>query len=306
MTENAITAGRMLQTCVFIEANLQNGLSVRQLAARAEMSSFHFQRVFRQTIGESAARYVRRLRLERAALWLRNSDAPITEIALGSGFDSHAGFTHAFTKLYGMSPSVWRESVDVVPFVRQPHEGRPVPDAAALAGCPLTVSLVEVPSQTLAIMRFTGPTRKLPAVWPRMIEWCRQQQVLSDEMHFFGLHYDDWDAARDGIYRYDAAVTVPDDYQSCGEVAVLKQAGGLVATVAFEGSLMQLDRTWQTFVRQWLPASGYQFRLNHVFDEYPRELVCGSRLRTIVRALSGLKARLCIPVSREWKETGGS
>lgn len=291
---------RILNARLELEANLANEHSVKTLADVAKMSPFHFQRTFRRVVGESVAKHVRRLRLERAGLDLRLSESSVTEVALDSGFDSHAGFTHAFTKLFGMSPTAYREQRDVQPFIRRPREGRPTTDPDALARCPLTVSLVDVPDRTLAVMRYVGATAKLPTIWPRMVEWCRSRNLLNENAQVLGLHHDDWETTIEDSYRYDAAVVVEPDFKPDGEVTVFHQTGGLVAMTAFEGSLVGLDKTWQMFAREWLPASGYQFRLSHVYDIYPVELVSGSLLQSIVRSLNGIQATLCIPVCRDW------
>lgn len=293
---------RILDARLAFEANLGNEQSVTELAGVAKMSPFHFQRTFRRVVGESVAKHIRRLRLERAAFDLRCSESSVTEISLDSGFDSHAGFTHAFTKLFGMSPSAYRERREVRPFVRRPREGRPTTDQDALARCPLTVTLVDVPDRTLAVMRYVGATAKLPTIWPKMTDWCRSRDLLTSNAQLLGLHHDDWETSVEDSYRYDAAIVVEHDFKSDGEATVFHQPGGLVAMTAFEGSIVGLDRTWQMFARDWLPASGYQFQLSHVYDMYPTELVSGSILNNILRSLNGIQATLCIPVSRDWTD----
>lgn len=294
------TVRRILDARLLLEANLTSEYAVKTLAATAKMSPFHFQRTFRRVVGESVANHVRRLRLERASLVLRNSETPVTNIALDSGFDTHAGFTHAFTKLFGLSPTTYRDRHDVRPFIRQLHEGRPTTDAETLARCPLTVTLLDVPDRTLAVMRFVGSTQQLPSIWPKMISWCDGHGLNREDSEFLGLHHDDWETTVADSYRYDAAVVVEEGFRPYGDVAIFRQSGGLVAMTAFEGSLLSLDRTWKQFTREWLPASGYQFRLSYVYDVYPADLVTGSLLQTVVRSLTGIRAKLCIPISRDW------
>jgi transcriptional regulator GlxA family with amidase domain len=81
---------------------------LRTLAQRVGLSPTHLQRVFSRMIGESPKRIARRIALERAAAVLVTSDAPILEIALASGFESHEGFTRAFRAQFERSPSHYR------------------------------------------------------------------------------------------------------------------------------------------------------------------------------------------------------
>ena len=87
-----------------------DGAGVDDLAGQACLSRYHFQRVFRSTVGEPPGTVRRRLRLERAAWDLRTTDAGIIEIALDAGYRSHEGFSRAFRAAYGLSPTKYRRA----------------------------------------------------------------------------------------------------------------------------------------------------------------------------------------------------
>ncbi len=93
----------------YIRAHLHEPLDRETLAAVAGFSIPHFHRVFTAQVGESAASYVRRLRLERAGRKLRMGAVDITEVALAAGYDSHAAFSKAFKQQFGLSPSEFRQ-----------------------------------------------------------------------------------------------------------------------------------------------------------------------------------------------------
>jgi AraC family transcriptional regulator len=93
----------------YIRDHLHEPLDRETLAAVAGFSIPHFHRVFRAQVGESAAAYVRRQRLERAGRKLRMGAVDITEVALAAGYDSHAAFSKAFKQQFGLSPSEFRQ-----------------------------------------------------------------------------------------------------------------------------------------------------------------------------------------------------
>ena len=93
----------------YIREHINEPLDRQTLAAVAGFSVPHFHRVFRAHVGESAASYVRRLRLERAGRKLRMGAIDITEVALAAGYDSHAAFSKAFKQQFGLSPSEFRQ-----------------------------------------------------------------------------------------------------------------------------------------------------------------------------------------------------
>ncbi len=78
------------------------------LAARAYLSRFHFDRVVRAAAGESPARFRRRVLLERSAYRLATSSAGVLDVAVEAGYSSNEAFTRAFQRAYGVGPSVWR------------------------------------------------------------------------------------------------------------------------------------------------------------------------------------------------------
>src|SRR5690349_11509034 len=93
----------------YIRDHLSEALDRETLATVAGFSVPHFHRVFTAHVGESAASYVRRLRLERAGRKLRMGAVDITEVALAAGYDTHAAFSKAFKQQFGLSPSEFRQ-----------------------------------------------------------------------------------------------------------------------------------------------------------------------------------------------------
>jgi AraC-like DNA-binding protein len=84
------------------------------MASEACMSRFHYQRVFRQTVGEPPGGLRRRLVLERAAFDLRNTTHSVTEIAFEAGYQSLEGFSRAFKSAFGVSPATYRKSTRTI------------------------------------------------------------------------------------------------------------------------------------------------------------------------------------------------
>jgi AraC-like DNA-binding protein len=93
-----------------VHAHLADSLDLATLASAAALSPFHFARLFRRRVGEPPVRHVRRLRLERAALLLRETDRSVTEIALDAGFGSVSNFVTLFRAAFGLSPARWRRA----------------------------------------------------------------------------------------------------------------------------------------------------------------------------------------------------
>jgi len=82
--------------------------SGEDIAARAHLSRFHFDRVVSAVSGETPARLRRRILLERAAFRLVTTRATVLEVALEAGYSSNEAFTRAFRRAYGAAPASWR------------------------------------------------------------------------------------------------------------------------------------------------------------------------------------------------------
>src|ERR1700716_4535398 len=102
---------RMHRVLEHIDRELDQPLELETLARVANFSSFHFHRLFNAWFGETLGDYVRRRRLEMAALRLvAQPRLPVLQVALSVGFGSTEAFGRAFKARFGSTPSAWRGS----------------------------------------------------------------------------------------------------------------------------------------------------------------------------------------------------
>lgn len=98
--------------CVeLMQARLAEDISLDELAAEARLSSYHFARMFKQSLGVPPRVYLTRLRVEKACELLAQTDLPITLIALEVGYSSNQVLARVFLRHMRMSPSDYRRSV---------------------------------------------------------------------------------------------------------------------------------------------------------------------------------------------------
>ncbi len=98
----AIMAVQRMQE--YIDENLSRKITLKELAVAAGYSPWHAARLFKEVIGKAPFEYIRALRLTKAALILRDQSERIIDVAMDFVFDSHEGFTRAFSKEFGMPP----------------------------------------------------------------------------------------------------------------------------------------------------------------------------------------------------------
>ncbi len=89
-------------------ANPGADLRTAVLAAKANVSVRHLTRLFREQVGESPGRLVRRVRLEVAARMLASTALPLAQIARACGFSSAETLRQAFVATFSITPSLFR------------------------------------------------------------------------------------------------------------------------------------------------------------------------------------------------------
>jgi AraC-like DNA-binding protein len=94
----------------YIHDHLDTALRIPDLAARAQLSVFQFDQRIRTLFGLSAGQYLTRARIERACDRLRQSDEPISQLALECGYADQAAFTRQFHKSVGLTPRAYRSA----------------------------------------------------------------------------------------------------------------------------------------------------------------------------------------------------
>jgi AraC family transcriptional regulator len=88
----------------YIEAHVSGVITPGMLARVSGYSPWYASRVFFQFLNRTPAEYIRRLRLSKSALRLRDEKVLVTDIAYDSGFDSVDGYQRAFFKEFGCNP----------------------------------------------------------------------------------------------------------------------------------------------------------------------------------------------------------
>ena len=101
---------KVLTIIELMEANLAEPLSLIEIADHVGLSRRQIERLFRQEMGRSPARYYLEIRLDRARHLLIQSSLPVVEVAVACGFVSASHFSKCYRELYARSPQ--QERID--------------------------------------------------------------------------------------------------------------------------------------------------------------------------------------------------
>ena len=105
----------------YIHQHLNEPITMHQLSKAAGYSQWHAARLFRELTGKAPFEYIRSVRLSQAALKLQNTEARVIDVAFDFTFDSHEGFTRAFSRQFGMSPKYYQQNQPKVSMFMPPR-----------------------------------------------------------------------------------------------------------------------------------------------------------------------------------------
>jgi AraC family transcriptional regulator len=265
---------RVNQIVDLIQKHPGADLSLETLAEEAGFSAFHFHRVFAGVTGEPLHAFVRRTRLERAAMDLeRIPQRSITDIALDYGFSSSANFSRAFKEAFGAGAREFRTARTHYPeqareILKRIQDGRrhgteqlqqQLVLAAQEAGrTPPKVSIEMLPTMRLAYVRHYGPyeEEQKAALFQRIRHWA-DRALAGKPVQFVGICYGERGLLAPDKRRYDAGVLLPEGVLVEAPVAELTIPGGKVGLLRRRSENLLVCAAWAAMHRDWLPGSGY-------------------------------------------------
>lgn len=236
----------------YIGKHLDEELSLEHLSEVVCFSKYHFHRLFTAYTGLSLRQYIRWLRLKRAAHQLVvERDKSIIDIAISAGFESHEAFTRAFKQSCGASPSKFRNvttwHVWEKPPYCLPQQGRNK----------MKVEIKQQPARRLAVVEHHGDPNKMSESANKLINWAQAQPVdlRPKPGEAFGFGYDDPKTTPKDEFRYDLAITVPENVKIEGDVIEKYLPKGRYAVAVHKGSRDTMSDTVYSMYRDWLPES---------------------------------------------------
>ena len=297
---------RMHRVLAYIDQHLEQPLSLSTLAEVAHFSPFHFHRLFSAWMGETFGDYLRRRRLEIAAMRLATQPRTrILNIALSVGFGSAEAFTRAFKSRFGCSPTAWREHQSSLRLANS-NSGQVNSKYGQALHVPLAqheasrhldkenimkVTLIDREPATIAYLRYLGPYGEpIARFWQdTYAPWAAMNKLGADHARY-GISHDDPSITAPEQCRYDACTEVSPDFLATGGALKTTIPGGKYAVLKFNGTAEQVGEAWAALLRDWLPSSGLQLDARPCFEYYPKGAVFDC-------ATGKFECEICIPVA---------
>lgn len=112
-TRPRLAAWQVKRVKEYVDARLETSMRNRELAALIDLSEFHFNVAFRNSVGNPPHEYVIRRRIARAQELMLSTDKPLCEVAIECGLADQAHLSRLFRRVIGESPAMWRRGARI-------------------------------------------------------------------------------------------------------------------------------------------------------------------------------------------------
>jgi AraC family transcriptional regulator len=265
-----------------IDNRITEKLTLKELAKESGYSTFHLNRLFSRVTGITLMAYITRRKLQHA-LYDLSCGEKIIDVAMKYGFETHAGFTKAFKKCFGYSPSLYR----IHAIIGRPARMETIELISIISGGKIMYpEILEIQPFTVVgfTTRHTMPdvrfTHDIPLYWEtinldHVEDLTRLHNVFSKSRHCeYTVCFDINSLTGEFTYLLGVGVDNSEDYSKIEpDMYEKKMPGGLYAkftTPLVESSkhTQAVRDTWKTAFDNWLPASEYEFDETRYDFEY--------------------------------------
>ncbi len=188
----------------YIDAHFKEDLNIEKIEKACFYSYRNINRIFQGLHQETIGKYIKRIRLEKAAEYLKYSDLAIMDIAMDVGFSDVASFGKAFKTRFGTPPAAFRKLTGWE-IVMNGHSPEPVVSRQP----PLPFEIEYLPDFEMLYVEYRGDYRDIDAIekqWQCLLEYCESHQLLTEESIFMAEILDDNEICDDIVCRYNVAL----------------------------------------------------------------------------------------------------
>ena len=189
----------------YIDENFKEDINIEKVEEVCHYSYRNINRIFEALHNETIGKYVKRLRLEKAAQYLKYSEIGVSDVAYEVGFEDRAAFSKAFKKKYNTSPSAFRNNSDLIleeiqqSFFPENIETREK----------LQFDIEFLPDFEFLFLEYRGSHENIPAIektWDQIIDYTFKKNLLSNHSVLMTEIIDDVEISESIHSRYNFGI----------------------------------------------------------------------------------------------------
>ncbi|WP_409069448.1 effector binding domain-containing protein [Clostridium sp. FAM 1755] len=255
----------------YIEENITEEIPIENIAKKAFVSPFYFQKGFTMLCGFTVGEYIRQRRLTLAGRELVSTDEKIIDIALKYGYNSPDSFTKAFTLFHGVTPTAVRKDGAMI------KSFAPLKIKFSLeCGYIMDYKIVEKDSFTVMgvskVFKYDNATTEVPQFWTDHYQTGNGKFVCG----MYGINIDESMGSDKFQYliadNYNPSIEIPNGFVT----KVIPKYTWAVFACKGQMPKSMIDVSKKIF-SEWLPnckdyeiAAGYNIEMYTNLDDYPK------------------------------------
>jgi len=257
---------------LFIEAGLKTKLILEDIAEQANMSAWHFHRVFLASTGITVGEYIRKRRMSEASKELVFTSKPIKQLAGEYQYESQAAFTRSFSSVYNISPGKLRRQVGPLQYFN------------AITSLTKGDKMIQPTIKHKEGFRVVGiscqntmKNNNIPNLWNSFnFQVCGNVAAAVQGVALGICYYVDFaEMNEDTPFTYLAGVEYPNDLPVPEGLESREVPAAEYAVFEHVGSLDTLNETYKAIYNNWLPDSEYRRRATDDFELYDKRFKYG-------------------------------
>lgn len=257
----------------YIEKNLDQDLSLENLADIAHFSSFHFHRIFTSFTGEALHQFIKRKRVEKAArLLLNKTEYPINEIACDCGFNSTAVFCRSFKSHFGMTAQTFRKerAKNYSKNDQWLSKNSQLQESSIAYLCNINsnkkwkdimennITIKKMPALNLVYIRQIGPYHLIGQAYDKLFKWAKPRGLFDpNKTQGVTIYHDDPEITDIEKIQHSTCITVDKKVNVDGELGYMKLPACKCAIGSFEIGMEEFETAW-SIMCGWVTENGYQ------------------------------------------------
>ncbi|MFT6335328.1 MAG: AraC family transcriptional regulator [Saprospiraceae bacterium] len=196
----------------YLDKQFKEEVNIKKVESISLYSYRNINRIFEALHHETIGKYVKRIRLEKAAEFLKYSDSSISDIAFEVGFSDIAAFSKAFKNRFNCAPSVFRNSNEVMRNItRQTFLEKEIEREK------LVFEIETLPQFEVLYLEHRGNYENIKAIketWGMLVDYTLKKQLLTDDTIFFAEILDDNEISETINCRYNVAIIMNESLSS--------------------------------------------------------------------------------------------
>ena len=269
---NQTQLDRYKRLITFINQKFKEHIQIEDIEEAAFYSYRNINRIFNALHHETIGQYIKRLRLEKAAEYLKYSDKAISDIALDIGYSDLAAFSKAFKAKFQCSPAVFRNTQQV----KRDIISKSIHPEAEQEGEYLNFEIEALPEMQILYLEYHGNYEHISAIkntWEKLLAYALKHQLLQDQSILLAEILDDNDITDHINCRYHAGLILEKqiDFSLEGLFKTKTIAAQKYAKFIHKGSHESSTETYDQIYAQWIHHAQLELADQATLEFYPND-----------------------------------